>query len=168
MFDHVESLTAPSVELSGDGNHKTTFHFEKMSALKAWPIALHIRAEVGNCVDEVAFQAIAGEARTTIQERYRRVMGALLKTIMTLPTAFIQQLQSEMFQYVYYANASTNNTKQVLYQVEDAAFEGLDAFCVGEVLMRSIAVNFTSSFRRITDLISEAPPPSTNPSPPDE
>lgn len=171
MFDNIESLTAPSVVLKGAGEKQTTFHFEKMTALKAWPVVLEIRAQIGEVLDEDTYQAIVGDTRRPEQStraRYEQVVGAILKTIMTLPTTFIVQLQNQMFQHVFYANASTNNTKQLLYQVEDAAFDGLDAFCVGEVLVRSLAVNFTSSFQRITDLVSDPTPPSTSPSPPDE
>ena len=138
MFDAkiADQLTADEATIG-----ETTFYFSKIGTVKAWPIFLEIRAEIGKALRERGIVVNLQDGNS--------LAAALISLALTLPTPFIQQLQAEMFKYVQYKNEHTSDGRQDLTDTEDMAFDGLEAVDIGEVLARCLAVNFTGSIRRI-------------------
>ncbi|MDE2848206.1 MAG: hypothetical protein OXO51_16005 [Gemmatimonadota bacterium] len=112
----------------------TVFYFNKMPAMKGWSTLLGIREAV------------------SAQMKPEELSPDLLRIAMALPTTYVLKLQETMFQYVEFSNAST--TPQQLKGAEDMAFDGLEPGAVMEILVRSLCVNFSPSFREIIDQIS--------------
>ncbi len=128
-LNNIEDLQATEKEIDG-----TTFTFGKLTAMKGWEWVLLVREEVGKVVP-------AGLPP----------LMALDKAILLLPTPFVLRLQGAMFEKVEFANART--TLQQLQGAEDTAFADSNPGAVFEVLIRSLAVNFSDSFREIIDQI---------------
>jgi len=129
----IESLAEPEITLKD-----TNFRMNKMPAMKGHRTLVLIREEVGKLLKPEAVEPIPDLARIT----------------MTIPSLFVFQLQDTMFEYVEFWNAKT--TPQKVKDAEDMAFDGLEPGCVSEILIRSLVVNFTPSFRGIIDQISRA------------
>ena len=128
---NLETLMDPELKLG-----ETSFRINKMPAMKGWRVLLGIRKAVG---DEMRPEELSPD---------------LLRIAMALPTPYVLQLQDEMFAYVDFWNDKT--TPQKVKDAEDMAFDGLEPGAVMEVLVRSLCVNFSPSFRGIIEQISRA------------
>ena len=140
----VASWTEPEAKIEG-----TRFLFGKLPAMKGFDVLEQIRVEVGNKADAEMTASIDG----------------LLKVLLSLSRGFVEALRLDMFKVVRFANGRAK-TPQVLAGAEDMAFDGLDPVAVYEVLGRSLAVNFTASFRRLASSLG-ADPATTSPSNPE-
>ena len=154
MLEGLSDLTAPSVQIEGS-EFTTTYSFEKMTALSGWKTLLTIRAEVGNVLKE--------EIAVAFSDRGRAAIASIISVILTLPTSFIVLLQDTMWQHTFFSNKHTGNQRQKIHKADDMAFDGQDPIVIGEVLARSLAVNFTSSFQRMKNWDLPPNDPSTSP-----
>ena len=139
-FTNTEDLLKEQVSFTGKTETgeelETIFRFRKMGAIDGWDVMVRVREEVGRILNTDVATYEMGEA--------------ILTAILKLPTPVVRQLQAEMFAYVDFQNSRTQHQR-----VSDAvhmAFEGMKPHVVGEVLVRSLAVNFYDS---ITDLFAE-------------
>lgn len=139
-------LTATEVRYPVDGESKpTAFRFAKIPAMEAWTILEMIRVEVGRTLDRQLGDTDA---------------QAVLRIIMTLRTEFIGRLREAMFAHVTFSCRLTD--WQTLAGAEDTAFNGLEPAAVYDVLLRSLAVNFTESFRQLQSLSAPVAAPTTS------
>ena len=121
-----------------------------MPAMEAWAVLEKIRAQTAGALD----QRIAEGA----------IEHTFLRIIVSLRVDFVNKMRLELFRHVSYTNASTSLVP--LAGNEDNAFDGLEPIAVYEVLVRCLAVNFTGSFRAISEAISSQPSPPSTTSPP--
>ena len=163
MLD-VDNLSQKQVAIEGEIG-TTTFTFEKMMALKAWKLALSIRQQAGEVLAEdleTIFKPVQGA------QRGGAIMASLTGLVLKLPTEFVLAVQDTLWDHTYFSNRNSGNKPLPIKNADDAAFEGHDPSVIGEVLVRALAVNFTSSFRRIEALLPQTDLPTTSPSTPDE
>lgn len=105
------------------------FIFDRMGAMEGWRVLESIRTEMATT--ELPSGADAGES--------------FIRMVMALSPAFIDRLRQTMFAHVRFSRST--NTLLRLAGGEDMAFEGLEPIAIYEVLLRSLAVNFTPSWR---------------------
>ena len=149
LLDKIEKLTAEEATIEG-----TTFYFGKIGAVKAWPIFLRVRAQISQ---------ILQLGRITINVNDDQTLSSLVSVIIALPPEHLQALQDDLFPYVQFKNKHTNNSRQDVKETEDMAFDGLEPVDIGEVLARSLAVNFFKSMQRIGSWASHLEKESTSP-----
>ena len=130
----VATWTEPEATIDG-----TRFFFGKLPAMRGFEVLEQIRVEIGDKADE---ELTAG-------------IESLLKALLSLSRGFVETLRRELFKAVRYSNARAQ-TPQVLAGAEDTAFDGLEPIAVYEVLGRSLAVNFSDSFRRLGSTLAAA------------
>ena len=140
-----ESLSEPQFQI-GD----TRFSVKKMPAMEAWAVLEKIRAQTGAAMD--------------LSTPEGGIEHTFLRIIVSLRVDFVNSLRMELFRHVSYTNASTSLVP--VAGNEDNAFDGLEPIAVYEVLVRCLAVNFTGSFRAISEAISKLPSPPSTTSPP--
>jgi len=134
-MNNLEGLMDPEVRIGEtDQAEGTVFYFNKMPAMKGWTTLLGIREAVG------------------AQMKPEELNPDILRIVMALPTVYVLKLQETMFQYVDFSSASTS--PQQLKGAEDMAFDGLEPGAIMEILVRSLCVNFSPSFREIIEQIS--------------
>ena len=106
--------------------------------------------------------AAAGDASTQVKASGA---AAMARTLMRLDPVFVERVRSTLFEHVTFKN-ETAVTPQMLHGAEDMAFQS--PFAVYEVLVRCLAVNFTTRipasvsgmFTRMRDtLLSSQPDP---------
>ena len=120
----------------------TTFLIDKMPSVKGWVTLLSIRQEVG--------KTVGAELPAGNQDA---VLKALFGVFLQLPTDYIIKLQAILFDYVRFKNGSALDF-QILRGAEEMAFQNLEPINIGEVIVRSLAINFTNSFRDLAGRIS--------------
>ena len=134
-----DSFLEPECAIGG-----THFAIRKMAAMEGWTLLERIREQVGKSLD-MELPSVEGDRD--------RVARTFLRTILTLPPSFTQWLRDQLFGHVQFTN-SVARTPIALKGSEDTAFMDLEPSAVYEVMARSLAVNFTPSFRRIVETIS--------------
>lgn len=139
----LKNLDAGKVKLG-----KVTFTFSKMPALEGWRVLDKIR----NAMAETQIDPDQNEALT------------ILRAILALDSAFVEQLRVDMFVWIEFSSPQT--TPQTLLGAEDMAFAELEPSDVYEVLLRSLAVNFTASFRSLRSRLGLDAEQNTPPSKP--
>ena len=122
------------------GIEETRFVIGKMKAMEGFACLERIREQVG--------QSLGLEVSTA------STPAALLRIVLSLPTTFVEKLRVQLFKHVRYQNAHAV-TLAPLTGNEDSAFDALEPSAIYEVLARSLAVNFTPSFRGIVETISK-------------
>ena len=139
----LESLTELECQIG-----ETRFFFDKLGAMAAWQILERIRHELSRT------PAVELTAATDV--------GVLVRAILALDPVFIERLRCDLFAHVRFANTKAL-TPQPLAGAEDMAFEGegVEPVAVYEVLVRSLAVNFTASFGAVVSQFGDEPPSSS-------
>ena len=118
---------------------ETRFVIGKMKAMEGFACLERIREQVGKSLG--------------LEVSIASTPAALLRIVLSLPTTFIETLRVQLFRHVRYQNANAV-TLAPLKGSEDTAFDELEPSAIYEVLARSLAVNFTPSFRGIAETIS--------------
>ena len=119
----------------------TTFTVVKFGAMEGWRILERIRHEFAktNVSLETAGMDSAGAA-------------TLLRSILGLDPLFVEGLRIDLFKMINFRN-SQYLTPIAVAGSEDGAFEGLEPVAIYEVMLRSLAVNFTDSFSGLVSRI---------------
>ncbi len=136
----LEYLTEPECQIG-----ETQFFFDKLGAMEAWRILERIRHEL---------------SRTNLGEIGD--VTVLVRAILALDPAFIERLRRDLFEHVRFVNTKALSPQSLL-GAEDMAFEGegVEPVAVYEVLVRSLAVNFTGSFGAVVSQFGDEPPSSS-------
>ena len=130
---------------------KTKFYLSKLPAMAAYALLEQIRHEIGKTGNEVPESA---DPENTFP---------LVKLVLALDPKFVEGVRRELFEKVEFTDPG--NPRQKLAGAEDFAFNGLEPIAVYEVLLRSLAVNFSPSLRSVAsglgrfDLIGNPPSP---------
>ena len=126
-------------------NGETKFTLSKMPGTIAWDTLEDIREALSD----------------PILKRSNDARGVMEQILLALPKQFTRRLRDRMFQYVTFTN-SIARTPLTLAGAEETAFDAIDAepVAIYEVFVRSLAVNFTGSYRDLVARIS-IPPTST-------
>ena len=135
---------------------ETRFRIAKLAAIPAWRLLERIRAEVGRTLQGLDMPE-AGEGKSA-------AMVAALSAVLALPEPFVESLRVTLFKHVQYSNRHVGQLSP-LDGSEDSAFDGLEPVAVYEVLVRSLAVNFSPSFRGLFALTSFGAATSSPPEP---
>ena len=128
----LDGLTEPEVEITG-----TRFFIAKLPAMAAFDLMELIRHELGKS-QSVALPEGAPDV----------LVSGLIRMVMSLDPAFVSGVRRKLFERVSFSNQRAP-TPQQLAGAEDMAFNGLEPVAVYEVLVRSLAVNFTPSLRAL-------------------
>ena len=141
-INNLESWTEPECQIG-----ETRFFIDKLGAMEAWRILERIRHEL---------------SRTPLELTDTTDVGVLVRAILALDPVFIERLRRDLFEHVRFVNTKALSP-QPLAGAEDMAFEGegVEPVAVYEVLVRSLAVNFTASFGAVVSQFGDEPPSSS-------
>ena len=141
-INNLESWTEPECQIG-----ETRFFIDKLKAMKAYQVLEEIRHEL---------------SRTPFELTDTTDVGVLVRAILALDPVFVERLRRTLFEHVRFANTKALSP-QPLAGAEDMAFEGegVEPVAVYEVLVRSLAVNFTASFGAVVSQFGDEPPSSS-------
>ena len=128
----LEGLTDTDIEIDG-----TRFFIAKLPAMAAFDLMETIRHELGR-----------SQAPAAPENAPDVLAPSLIRVVLSLDPAFVSQVRRKLFERVSFSNQRAP-TPQQLAGAEDMAFDGLEPVAVYEVLVRSLAVNFTPSLRAL-------------------
>ena len=131
----------------------TRFFFAKLPAMAAYDVLEDLRYEFGQ-IPNLLSDLEVGELGTKSQ-REQVVVRALMHAFTGLRPQFVKQIRDKLFQVVSFSNAQAQ-TPQVVRGAEDTAFNGLESSAVYDVLLRSLAVNFTDSLRDLQSKFADS------------
>ena len=114
----------------------THFKIIKLYAMASYKLFEKIRVAASEKLAGIDFSGGFGQ---------QQAMTAL----MSLPPQFVEDLRVELFASILFRNRNDAKTFQKLGGAEDMAFQGLEPVAVYEVLLRSLAVNFSPSFLKL-------------------
>ena len=135
----------------------TRFMLDKMGAMEAWRVLEVIRKEISN-VAGLPITDLMTQLRGADMDDAIRIGAKVAMAVMGLPVPFVEGLRKTLFKHVRFTGNGAK-TPQVLAGAEDMAFNGLEPVAIYEVLVRSLAVNFSPSFAGgLPDLISRVAP----------
>ena len=135
----MEDITREMVEIDG-----VMFHFHKMKAMQGWRVFEKIRQSIAT-VD-------IGDP-----ENIGKSIAVGIKALASLPIEFIDDLRADLFKHITFRSRKTEGNsqpEQQLHGLEDMALEGVKPIAIYELIVRSLAVNFTESF---SGLVSHFP-----------
>ena len=136
-------LTKTEFEIGG-----TRFAVAKLPAMAGFDLLEAIRHELGKS------QALS--LPTEVLKEDDRSIATFLKIVLSLDPAFVRQVRQKLFEKVAFSNTQVP-TPQQLAGAEEMAFDGLEPIAIYEVLLRSAAVNFTSSLDALVSRLKDAP-----------
>ena len=136
----------------------TRFHLDKMGAMEAWRVLEVIRKEASN-VAGLPITDLMTQLRGATMDDAIRIGAKVALAVIGLPVPFVEGLRKTLFKHVRFTGNGAQ-TPQMLMGAEDMAFNGLEPVAIYEVLVRSLAVNFTPSFAGLAGQICKVAPPS--------
>lgn len=113
------------------------FSIVKMRSMEGWKVMEQIRFTLGQ-KDIKIDPSLDGNA----------FLATVLEAIIKMEPTFTDWLRQQLFRGISYQISGTTSY-QPLLGAEDTAFEHLEPYHVYELIMRGLAVNFTSSFLEI-------------------
>ena len=126
----------------------TRFTIVKFGAMEAWRVLERIRKELA--ATDISIDGIDGG-------------NTLLRSVLALDPMFVERLRQDLFKAVQFRNARAQSPL-ALAGSEDMAFDGLEPVAIYEVILRSLAVNFTASFHALASRLGGEGSPATTPS----
>ena len=135
----LEGLTDTDIEIDG-----TRFFIAKLPAMAAFDLMELMRHELGK-----------SQSGAVSNDGSDAMLPGLINMVMSLDPAFVSQVRRKLFERVSFSNQRAP-TPQQLAGAEDMAFDGLEPVAVYEVLVRSLAVNFTPSLRALGSRLGDA------------
>ncbi len=154
MINAAES--EPQVDLNRltDGLLKTEFEIEgtlffvsKLPSMEAWHFLDRLRRELGRSALNVIPKSENDEGAGAA------MFQAILHMFLSLEPGYVDEARKQMFEKVEFANSG--HKRQKLAGAEDFAFNELGPMAVYEVLVRSFAVNFTNSLRKLVSSLGQ-------------
>jgi len=118
------------------------FNVKKLNALDAWHMSESIRVELGS---DIASIEVDGDKK--------KALMSIFSKITTLQTDFVNDLRVKLFKTIEFKTKDVERGWLKLEGMEDMAFQNLEPTAIYELLMRSLAVNFTKSFAGLKSLI---------------
>ena len=130
IMDDPDELLKPEVQIE-----TTTFRLNKMPAMDGYYVLEDIRRAAADTLhDPLPLLGVAPEF-------------VLLLSLLKFDKPFVESLRKKMFAEVKFSTSSTSLV--ALLNAEDEAFDPCEPSAVYEILFRSLAVNFTVSFRNL-------------------
>ena len=130
---------------------ETRFVIGKMKAMEGFACLERIRVQLGQSSDWTGLaEKVSEDKEIASKQRFT----ALMRSVLALPAMFIESLRVQLFKHIRFQNAHAV-TLAPLIGNEDSAFDELEPSAIYEVLARSLAVNFTPSFRGVVETISK-------------
>ena len=131
MFDQ------PEFEIDG-----VKFRINKMNAITSFPVLESIRAEMGKSNFDLPETGGSVDAATSmIQE--------LLKAMLSVNPEFVEGLRVKFFKNIEAKTEDTTAGWLKISDNEELVFAKLEASAIYELIVRSLVVNFTRSFKEI-------------------
>ena len=128
------------------------FHIEPLNPFVGYKMLEEIRNEVGR-VTGMQSQPL------NVTMNGAALPGDFIQILLNMPKDYVESLRARLAETVYYRYPGGGIERNKLAGNEEAAFSALKPIAVYEVLVRCLAVNFTSSFisvfstgKRIFDL----------------
>lgn len=120
---------------------ETAFKINKLLAMDAFDVVEIIRTALAES------KTIAGE--------FDNDGVALIKAILGINSDRLKEVKRKLFDHVTFTN-TMYETPETLSKNEAAAFVGLDAVAIYEILGRCLIVNFMSTFQNLASSLSKA------------
>ena len=136
--DDPDELLKPEVSIAG-----TQFRLDKIPTMEGYHILEGIR------------RAAADTIRDPLPMISVDPSLAILFAILKFEVPFVESLRMKLFAHIKFSSATTSLVR--LKGSEDEAFEKCEPSAVYEILFRSLAVNFTASFRNLLGDLSSLP-----------
>ena len=118
------------------------FSIVKMKSMKGWKVLEQIRHTLGREGIKIDPGLDDGNA----------FLATVIESIIKLDPEFTEWLRTQLFLDISFEIKGTTSF-QKLHGAEDIAFEHLEPYHIYEIMMRGLAVNFTSSFQEIESKI---------------
>ena len=117
----------------------THYRVVKFAAKQGWQLFEQIRREFGKSDFDI-------DGNLDM-----KAFLSLLKTVLELDTVFVEKLRVTLFANVFYRNEHAQTEQSLLNSEDMGVEEPLDIY---EIMFRSLAVNFTRSFKGLISRLS--------------
>ena len=128
----VGNLTEPDFTIEG-----VEFHIAPLNPFDGYQIFEEIRNEIGKVTG-------AQSQPLNVNIMGAGLPGDFIQILLNMPRAYVEALRVRMFEEVFYAYPGAREREKLVGN-ERSAFSALQPIAVYEVLVRCLAVNFTSS-----------------------
>ena len=141
----LEALLEPKVQI-GDIH----FVINKMKAMEAYDLMDDIRLQVA----QSAGMPMLGIG-DSLDEQSSWILS-LIAMVMGFDKQFVERVRRRLFQRIEFLDPHSSSNR-VLAGNEDIAFAGLEPLVVYELIVRSLAINFTASLRSLGSMFQIGP-----------
>jgi hypothetical protein len=132
------------------------FRINKMSAISAFPVLESIRSEMGKAsIDLPEDSKTSGKSQPKVDAGTAMMQG-LLKSILSINPEFVDNLRIKFFKNIEAKTPETTTGWLGVHGNEDLIFATLEASAIYELIVRSLVVNFTRSFKEISSRLKDA------------
>ena len=154
----MESLTATEVEIKG-----VRFQIRKLLPDEAFTLYETLRPALSTVskIDWGPLELTSGDAfkASVATLTTKQIITICMDVITAIPADTVKAIRPQLFQHVLFTSEAVP-TPRPLHGNVDVAFKDLGPFYIYEVLIRSLAVNFTESWADIESRLFSSSPAS--------